>query len=365
MAELSKDRQWEDAAVCEVVSRYDSRVRPLRIESLGNRGGFSGANIWRVVTEAGDFALRCWPSPGLPRARITGLHRLLEHLRGQGLQFVAVPLRANDGSTLTRTAGHDWQLEPWLPGLADFRVNSSRERLRTAMTALAQWHLAASRFVPEADSAEWFRSAATAPSPAVEERLAIFETVIGRMGPKRQMELIESRAAASKDIAMRDLSRRILAFFQRGLGRVVDPLRLFRGVAVRLQPCLRDVWHDHVLFVGDEVTGLIDPSACRVESVASDLARLIGSLVQDDRAAWDFALAEYQRHRPLTANELALVAVLDRSGMLLSGWTWLEWLYLERRRFPDAEAVTKRLTEIVARMERLVTDGESSLMDPG
>ena len=350
----------DDESVRHALAQYAPRARPLRVEPLGNRGGFSGAAIWRVVTEAGDFALRRWPSPGLPRARILGLHRLLEHLRMSGLKFVAVPLRTNNGASLSRIAVHDWQLEPWLPGLADFHACPASERLRATMAALAQWHLAAERFVPDADAAKWFASRASSLSPAVAERLAILEWAdMGQRGARGLMGWIETRISLSNDSAIRDLSQRILDLFKRGLDRVLDDLRLVRDVAVRLQPCLRDVWHDHVLFSGNEVTGLIDPSACRTESVASDLSRLIGSLVQNDRAAWDFALAEYQRHRPLTAHELALVAVLDRSGVLLSGWTWLEWLYFERGHFADAAAVERRLKEIVGRMEKL-SDDESA-----
>ena len=332
-----------------VLARYAPCVLPLRVESLGNRGGFSGAGIWRVVTEAGDFVLRRWPSPGLPRTRISGLHRLLEHLRMDGLKFVAVPLRTKEGTSLPRDFVHDWQLEPWLPGVADFHANSTNERLRAAMAALAQWHLAAERFVPESDSARWFASRAASPSPAVGERLALLGTA-----DSGQMDHMERRVTQSKDSAVRELSRQVLDLFRRGHVRVVAELQLVRDTAVRLQPCLRDVWHDHVLFAGDAVTGLIDPSACRTESVASDLSRLIGSLVKDDRAAWDIALAEYQRHRPLTANELALVAVLDRSGVLLSGWTWLEWLYFERRPFVEIDAVERRLKTILERMQKLI-----------
>ena len=342
----------DDESARHVLAQYAPRVRPLRMEPLGNRGGFSGAGIWRVVTEAGDFALRRWPKPGLPRDRILGLHLLLEHLRLSGLSFVAVPLQTSNGTSLPQHVLHDWQLEPWLPGLADFRANPSPDRLRAAMIALAQWHLAASRFVPAADSAEWFTSHANSPVPAVSERLTILDRAdVGQTGR------IEASISQSPDSAIRNLSRRILDLFKRGRSRVADELRIVRNVTVRLQPCLRDVWHDHVLFVGEKVTGLIDPSACRTESVASDLSRLIGSLVQDDRAAWDVALAEYQRHRPLTKDELALVALLDRSGVLLSGWTWLEWLHLERRPFAAAAAVEGRLKVIVERMRKLV-DGE-------
>jgi Ser/Thr protein kinase RdoA (MazF antagonist) len=344
---------FDDQSARYVLAKFAPHVRPVRVESLGNRGGFSGARIWRVVTDAGDFALRRWPNPGLPRARITGLHQLLEHLRMAGLAFVAVPLRTNDGTSLPHSIIDDWQLEPWLPGLADFHADPTNQRLRAAMVALAHWHLAAERFVPGAEAAQWFASRVSSPSPAVAERLAILMAV-----DSGQMDHMEKRIQQSKASVPREIARHTLALFQRGHTRVVAELQLVRDVAVRLQPCLRDVWHDHVLFSGNAVTGIIDPSACRTESVASDLSRLIGSLVKEDHVAWDFALAEYQRHRPLTANELTLVAVLDRSGVLLSGWTWLQWLNIERRPFADPEAVEKRLKEIIERMEKLF-DGES------
>ena len=344
----------DDLTVREVLTRYAPRVMPSRVVSLGNQGGFSGAAIWRVVTAAGDFALRRWPQPGLPRERIAGLHRLLEHLRREGLTFVAVPLTASDGATVTAVAGSLWQLEPWLPGVADFLVRPSNERLCQALTTLAQWHRAAERFVPEADAATWFFGRPAAPSPAVLERLAILTAVDAGKVAGVSRALSGERPGLASDSAIRDLARRVWSLFLRGRDVLSTELRLMRETTFRVQPCLRDIWHDHVLFEGDAVTGLIDPSACRVENVAADLARLIGSLVEDDRGARDFALTEYQRHRPLTASELALVAVLDRSGVLLSGWTWLQWLYVERRSFPDAASVAGRLTEIVRRMERLV-----------
>ena len=40
--------------------------------------------------------------------------------------------------------------------------------------------------------------------------------------------------------------------------------------------CIGDVWHDHILFEGDAVTGMIDFAAAKVDHVAADLARLLG-----------------------------------------------------------------------------------------
>ncbi|MBS0202877.1 MAG: hypothetical protein JSS49_08270 [Planctomycetes bacterium] len=335
--------------VCRrILVQYEPRVSPLRVAPLENRGGFSGASIWRVVTEQGDFALRCWPGAGLSRSRILGLHRLLEDLGHTGLPFVAVPLTGRHGSTLIRDAGRDWQLEPWLPGTADFHDRPTRDRLRAAMVALGQWHLAAEVHRPEHDVAAWFGSQASAPSPAVAERLGVLDHA-----NEARLRSIENSLSQANPSPIRDTAVRILSLFRRGQRQIHDQLLRVCETEVRLQPCLRDVWHDHLLFRQDELTGLIDPSACRRENVTSDLARLIGSLVGDNRSEWEFALNEYQKLRPLTIRELTLVDALNRSGVLLSGWTWLEWLYLDRRTFADQIAVQRRLNELQRRMEML------------
>lgn len=346
-------RQTTEDVCHRILVQYEPRVQPSHVESLGNRGGFSGASIWRVMTAQGDFALRCWPETGLPRTRILGLHRLLEHLARTGLAVVAVPLPSCDGSTLVRAAGRDWQLEPWMPGTADFHAQPSRERLRAAMIALGQWHLAAERHQAETAVAAWFGSRATSPSPAVVERLSILD-----YANDARLRAIDTSIAVTHASPMRDISIQILNLFRYGRTRIRDLLHQVRETEVRLHPCLRDIWHDHLLFRGDELTGLIDPSACRMENVTTDLTRLISSLVGDNRSEWDFALNEYQKLRSLTTRELTLMEALHRSGVLLSGWTWLEWLYLEHRPFTDQVAVQRRLIEIQQRMESLTDSAD-------
>jgi Ser/Thr protein kinase RdoA (MazF antagonist) len=344
----------------QVLARYAPRIRPVDVESLGNRGGFSGAAIWRVKTVQGDFALRRWPIASLPRERILGLHRLLEHLCRDQLDFVAAPIAAGDGNTLITDVGYDWQLEPWKPGVADFHSIPSALRLSAGMHALARWHLSAERHVPAASAAQWFLRSAAEASPAVSERIGIIHQI--------QEPILQRMATAittASPTAIADQSHRILTLIQHGLTRVHRELLAMRDVKVRLQPCLRDVWHDHLLFSGDTVTGLIDPSACRRENVACDLSRLIGSLVSDDRGRWSQALTEYQRYRDLSVSELKLIEALDHSGVLLSGWTWLQWIYVEQRSFPDPVAVGQRLSNILRRLEHLVEgNGNTSTLIP-
>ena len=61
-----------------------------------------------------------------------------------------------------------------------------------------------------------------------------------------------------------------------------------------MQPCLCDPWHDHVLFTGDQVSGVIDYGSVKEDHIAVDLARLLGSLVEDDENAWSIGLKAYQ-----------------------------------------------------------------------
>ncbi len=65
------------------------------------------------------------------------------------------------------------------------------------------------------------------------------------------------------------------------------------------------------------------------------------------------ALEAYQSVRRLSIDELTLVGVLDRSGTLLSGMTWLARRYLANTAFAHPERVVARLERIVRRLEHL------------
>jgi homoserine kinase type II len=108
-----------------------------------------------------------------------------------------------------------------------------------------------------------------------------------------------------------------------------------------------------VLFVGDDVSAILDFAALRVDTVAGDLARLIGSFAGDDRIAWEQALAAYREVRPLTLDEARLVTAFDRSAVLLTGISWLDWVFHQRREFPNRSAVVERFDFALTRLESL------------
>src|SRR5262249_22550113 len=111
------------------------------------------------------------------------------------------------------------------------------------------------------------------------------------------------------------------------------------------------IWHDHVLFSDDAVTGIVDFGSIKTDHVAVDLARLLGSMAGTDTDLWQAGLRAYARCRPLAAHEEALVAALDRSGAILGAANWLLWLYRDGKQFEDRQAVADRLADLVRRME--------------
>lgn len=340
-------------------------AKPARIRTLDRDSeGFSGAVVLRVVVQETpqvpetEYCLRGWPPDSLPRERLLGLHRLLEHIHKCGVTQVPVPRRSKFGTTIYAEASQFWQLEPWLPGVADFSSDPSDARLRNAMTVLAQWHEAASRFEPRDSEATWFKCFAAANSPTVADRLDRVERFQKQDVAKLRQLLQQTTSLppwGAEFDELVDLSRRILDLFNLSAERVAEELSSYRNLRFRLHPCLRDVWHDHVLFEGDTVTGLIDPSAARSETPATDLARLLGSLLGDDDERWEAAMSAYRSVRPLSDREATLARVIDQSTVLLSGLTWLERLFVHRLNYSNPPRVLDRLKQIASRLDRLAS----------
>ena len=333
--------------VAAVLAEYPRRLRPLRVEALASAGGFSGAALWRVAAPAGLFCLRRWPPEHPSPDRLTYIHAVLRHVGGCGLAIVPVPRLTSQGRTFVQRNGRLWELAPWLPGQADYRQDPRPERLAAALQALARFHVAAACF-PGLD-------AAPRPSPGLVERREFLDRLL-------RQEFAAIRLAVGRQPAspLVERARRLIDLFP----KLATPIQSEMEAAVRsplpLVPCLRDIWHDHVLFTGERVTGLVDFGALRPESVAGDVARLVGSLAGDDAAGWIGGIQAYQQVRPLGPAELRSLPAFDHSTVLLSGMNWLRWLFVEGRRFEKVAWVMARLDETLGRVERLASNGHAS-----
>ena len=333
------------------LAAYGMGVQRADIEQLGAARGFSGARIFLVKTPQGDHCLRRWPKSGLPQQRLRELHHFLSHLQSSGIDEVAVPIDSERGETLVDVDGQLWQLEPWMPGAADFNLHPTEGRLQSAMRVLARLHLAAERYECWPSGIDWFGCHTAAPSPACVERIKIIHS-----WDDTRCETTAERLKSCATSEFRDVASEILSLFRVARQPILAELRSQKEVRFRLHPCLRDVWHDHVLFTDETVTGLIDPAATRTENVASDLSRLLGSLLGDDPRRWEDALEIYCSVRPLSEAESRLVRTLDRSSVLLSGLTWIERGLNRPLSENEGSRVVRRMQTIVKRLNVLVEE---------
>ncbi len=178
-----------------------------------------------------------------------------------------------------------------------------------------------------------------------------------RAGLEAPGHLRQSGAAEARDYPatpgdLPDLDE-LLAQLKRSLSTVLDELEQAADVSLPLQWCLRDVKCDHVLFAGERVSGLIDFGAAAVDSVAGDVARLVGSLVGDAREDWPPALEAYHACRQLSPDERRAIHCFDRGGTLAAAANWLRWLFVEERSISQAEAVQAQLVGLCDRLRAL------------
>jgi Ser/Thr protein kinase RdoA (MazF antagonist) len=334
-----------------VLTEYPADCRPVTIEPLGGAGGFSGAQLWRLTAPRGKLCLRRFPPEHPDQARLAWIQSVVAYVANRGFHLLPVAIATCAGEGFSECGGYLWELTPWMPGTADYWSDPRSEKLRAATTELARFHLAAATF----SSPERFDAAADvalslpAKSPGIADRLALVDRLLAGGLDDMRAAVIHNRLAmpalADRAAALFELITPHLPSLQQ---RLIEASRL----EAPLQPCLRDVWHDHVLFEGDRVSGVVDVGAMRTESVAADVARLLGSFCGNDHQAWALGQAAYQAVRPFSKTEQTLVWAFDRSQVLLAGVRWVQWVFVERRRFGDPSAVVKRMEHILSRLAK-------------
>src|SRR5262249_19101174 len=124
-----------------VLARYPRPLSAARAEPLGNRGGFSGARLWRLHAGGAAWCLRARP-PGEARAHLVWRHAVMARAGGAGLRFGPGVLPADGGATCVEADGRCWELQEWMPGRADYRDAPSAAKLRAAARAVAGVHRA-------------------------------------------------------------------------------------------------------------------------------------------------------------------------------------------------------------------------------
>lgn len=337
MAPMTADR---DAQI--VLGRYDLTAGQVRhIEALGNAGGWSGSLLWRVTAADGrQLCLKRWPQSNRVHLQLRFVHDVLLRVARE-LPPVACPVWASDGTTYVEYDSHLWELTLWRPGDPDNDRQPRPARAQAAMQTLAWFHRLA------ADSS----SGVFPIVPAICERWK--EYSYHRFGHRSHAGLTTIERSLQRPLRneIDVLSPLLFAMARRALESPDFWQKLGDVRSLWVQPAIRDVHRAHVLFTGDEVTGLIDFGAMRNDTPLTDIGRLLGSLVGGNQDLRRLALDAYAETRPISDADRVLVDFFDESGIVLAGLNWLTWLYVDRRDMGPTEPILKRLNEIIARLE--------------
>jgi Ser/Thr protein kinase RdoA (MazF antagonist) len=311
-----------------VLANFSPELWAASWTPLGSAGGFSGARIWRgTLPDGRSFALKAFPVD-FDAHRLDQVHRWMTAARATGLEFVPTIERCGGDRTIAECDGRCWEIASWMPGSADFHANPSDIRLIAAVTAVARIHKS-------------WKETRVAPCPAVLRRWQALRDweVLVRSGWRPRFESADPIAPHAK-AAWNCLPARVVEARQSLFSWLDRPLTL--------QPCIGDVWHDHILFEGDRVSGIVDYAAAKMDHVAADLARLLGSLIEGDALRSETAIKAYSAVRVLSNVEL--IPILDRSGVVASVANWLRRLYFDNEPVADRAAVAARLSKLVRQL---------------
>ena len=291
------------------------------------------------------LCLRRWPESRQDSERLLLIHGVLNAVHDGGLNIVPVPLRTGAGESFVSHKECFWELAPWMPGVADYHANPSRPKLRSAMHALARFHLLAVQSPPAPGVAEGRAVVHRGIAPA----LLVRNSILSNFDQRLAQSATHLRPGENSELDAR--AARLLSLLPCPASRIKQPLAEVAGLSLHLQPAIRDIWHDHVLYTGDEVSGIVDFGALNIDTPLTDIARLVGSLVADDRESRAFACDAYSELQPLTSEDRLLIDLLDESGLIVAALNWLTWLYVDRRDMGPVDPIIKRLNEIISRLE--------------
>lgn len=321
-----------------------------RIVRPGPRTGFGGTHL--AIIELPDsreaFVVKAFRA-GMRRDRAAWVHRFMRQARARGVLEVSELAVTGGGDTLVEdAAGGLWEAVRFVAGTA---VTAPRPgQVRAGMELLARLHLAVERLPDTPPS--------SGPSSGVLRRIEQAERL--RAEPwSRLLSRPVGAAASPLEVAIRErIPRAIDLVSTIEAARVLDRIARFPRQPHALQPVVRDVWSDHVLFsavAADDVSGLVDFHAAAVDVPATDIARLLGSwLPPVERGTlpvvdrWPEALAAYERIRPLPPGSRELITWLEATGVLCGLDNWFRWVLAERRLFSTPDAVIRRIDRLIA-----------------
>lgn len=308
--------------------------------------GLSSSKVFRCELARGsgsaEFAcLKASPATETNLRRSLLVHEAIQSAKTNGILVLPEFLPTALPPINLVENGQLWHLVRWLPGKADYIQSPSHQRLQNAMTTLAKLHLAWQP--PSSNSLDTIDAPRAEGSPAMADRIRMLQDLLN------QAEFHQWQSLA-RNQREQQLVLRTMAQIERFGHAWLDELKSNSVIPTNVHCVLRDIWSDHILFTEDEVTGVIDLGAMRIDEPATDVARLIGSLEPNSKNNWMAGVEMYCELNPRV--DTRRVILLDKVSCLLSAVQWLRWLVLERREFHTShEDLMKRWEGFLCRLE--------------
>ena len=250
-------------------------------------------------------------------------------------------MRLNDGFTTvvagppgSPTAGL-WEISNWVPGSALDSFNDAQ--IEAAFASVARLHLSAAQV-----------NLAFGPSPNLQQRQMQLAKLVRPESPAldQASDILKTDAI---DDALRSPLKTLVELLKTvppsHIASLRERLNEFTTMELPLHPVVRDLRAEHLLFTGDQLTGLVDFDAMTMDSVAYDLSRLTSSMRLNEHQL-HLALSTYHAVRPIQPAEGQLTQLLTGISRLLAPLSWINWLVLEQRSFSNLAAVEQRLKEV-------------------
>ena len=327
-------------AIRAVLSEYPEDYRIGKIYPREYAASLSGAEHWIVESVAGCFQLRCLPQNALTINRLQYIQAVLWHAVYEGFDLVPLPSETLEHKGFVEHGGRLWELLPWLDGqVLGTHASVNATHIVSAMMTLAQFHEVTATFPLPNEPHGW--------SEAVQGHLTRWKSWIGS-DIHELTSRIRARQKETKDLREMELIRESFVLIDHFLTFGGQAMTMFvRGsrLPVPIQPVIGNVNRRHLLFDEDGVCGMIDFKELGADSVALDIASLLGSLAGNDAKLWNYGLKAYRSIRSLSDEELYLMTAFDFAEMILSGLEWIKLIFLKEQEFyaEQRQAILERI----------------------
>ncbi len=323
----------------EALSQFGSpwNAKDVRIELLPT--GWSGGQVFRVVTPWREAALRQWPQ-AMPSQRANLVHLAQSTAFNRGLLVVPELIRTPEGASLIQEGGFNWDLSDWRRGEPAPASSPHPEHGRQAARLWHRWYeVGRDHHVLHAFGeilpSELFHAIShryPSPSSGIARRLHLYR----QRTPIREVEFLS--------ISEQLLSERTTRLLNKAENWFVELARYERH-PLQIELCLRDVHREHILFENERVSGLIDFGSIGWDTPAIDISRYLSSF---DAFPSDWLAREDDCWQAMVDPTLSvkewnrLILLLAVTGAMVSAIQWENWLVRERRRFISRDKAYQR-----------------------